>query len=520
MKIKIARAPRPFAFGALAALVAPAALSAALSACREPAPPAPEEAAPRTPRPRPLYKNDPWLERATVDEGGAGAAPGVGLHAQLAAGPGGRVGVAYWDTDGVEGAPCDGIEVDDPPAEVRWGLSFAEWREGEGWRAERVGDPLLLGAPPGLHLSYSQSATPQLLALAGDPVPEIRYCGGSDLGLFTPRGGVGEAWGAEWVVTDSDQAASGEPASDYGYVVGYWPSYARRADGAELVAYQDVHGGSLQRDDLARADLEVARRDAPGGAWRHEPVDVGEGAGTHTQALFGPQGEPMVLYYIPVEAAQESRARQGVWLAREVGGVWRRHLVAAGAVEGGARGVVVGAGLAVIYFDPLARQPVLAALSDLRALDADPSADPSADPWRRARLGDPRYHEGRAPTLARAPDGRLAALWYRCGPAELAACRPADDAAVFALSPAAAQGEGMGEGAGEGDPDDAASYLGEWRREVVEAGEEGVCGLDPSLAFDAQGRAWAAWRCSRRAEGGAFRYRLEAARRDPLGDEG
>jgi hypothetical protein len=488
-----------------AALLAPLllTLAACLAACQGAPAPAPAPAPPRTPRPRPPYKNDPWLDRATVDAGGE---VGVGLYAQLATAPSGRVGVAYWDTDGREGDPCDGIEVDDPPAEVRWGLSFAEWREGEGWTSEKVGDPLLLGPPPGLHLSYTPNNTPQVLALSGDPVPEIRYCGGSDLGLFTPSGGVGEPWEAEWVVTDSDQASSGEAASDYGYVVGYWPSHARRPDGAELVVYQDVHGGSLQRDDLARADLEVALRDTPTGAWRYEPVDVGEGAGTHTQALFGPQGEPMALYYIPIEASQEERVRQGVWLARQINGEWRTHLVAAGPVEGGAQAVVIGEGLAVLYFDPQARQPVLATLSDLKTLDAppDPTA-PTPDPWRRARLGDPRYHEGRTPRLARAPDGRLAALWYRCAPAELAACRPADDGVIFALSPSPAEGAS---------PNDPAAYLGEWTREIVESGEEGVCGIDPTLTFDTQGRAWAAWRCSRRGEGGAFQYRLEAARRE------
>ena len=67
----------------------------------------------RKPRPRPPFRDDPWFEKYVIEGGG------MGLHAQLALSPGGQLGVAYWSTDGEEGALCEGIEVDDPPLEVR-----------------------------------------------------------------------------------------------------------------------------------------------------------------------------------------------------------------------------------------------------------------------------------------------------------------------------------------------------------------------------------------------------------------
>jgi hypothetical protein len=409
------------------------------------------------------------------------------------------------------------------------------------WEAELIDRPLLLGAPPGLSVHYSEAGQPQVLALAGEPVPEVRYCGGSDLGLYTPASseppeGELPRWERSWVVEDSDQAASGEPASDYGYVVGYWPSYARSREGAELVSYQDVHSGSIQRDDLARADLEVALRESPSGAWRHEVVDLGEGAGSGSQALFSRDGTPLVLYVVALEAAQQERDRQGVWLARKVDGVWRRSLVMAGPTQGVPQAVPYASGLAVLYFDPRARQPVLATLNDLNALsplealaDSTLNESPSGgveagaetgaeaegvslnDPWARARLGDPRYNEGHSPALALDPNGRLLAAWYRCGSAERESCSPSDDAAVFAWTP---QTSSEALGFGDGPILSAPELI--WRLEVIERGEEAPCGLDPSLTVEGSGRVWATWRCSRRLNATTFGYRLESARRDPF----
>ena len=319
---------------------------------------------PRQPRPRPVYKDDPWFEKAVVEGGG------VGLHTQLEVSPNGKVGVAYWSTDGVEGEPCSGLDVDDPPLEVRWGLHYAQWSDETGWEPELVSQPLLLGIPPGLDLDYQRTGRPVIAALAGDPVPEIKYCGGSDLGLFTPStNSNAEEWDVSWVVTDSDQAMSGEAASDFGYVVGYWPSIAKSSSGARMAVYQDVHAGSLQRDDLSRADLEVAFQDSEGSSWSYEVIDLGEGAGIYNRAVYAEDDSPVVLYYISIEAAQEERVRQGIWVARRVNGEWKRALVFGGPTKGTPSMIAYQGGVAIAYYDPQIRHPVIARLKNLNELE-------------------------------------------------------------------------------------------------------------------------------------------------------
>jgi hypothetical protein len=484
-------------------------LSLCLTACFDHrSPPEEEPEVQRTPKPRPPYKNDPWFDKFLVETGG------VGLHARLALSPGGKLGVAYWSSDGVEGEPCEDLMVDDPPLEVRWRLQFAEWSEEMGWEIDEVAKPLLLGNPPGLDLDYSRSGKPMISSIAGDAIPDLRYCGGGNLSLFTPSNDPdAEEWDVEYVAEQSDQARSGEAASDFGFVVGYWPSLAQSESGAQMIVYQDVHGGSLQRDDLARADLEVAIKTSPNGSWSHEVIDLAEGAGIFNQALITPQGDQLALYYISFDAQQIERARQGLWLARRTdNGEWERGLVFGGPTRGQPSIIPFGTGVAIAYYDPQSRRPIIAVLDDLSRV-----TDSGA--WQRIALGDLKYNEGHSPSLAQLPDGRLAIAWYRCGPAEVAECRPADDAVIFAYSERSVTGQREEESS-----DDEESEATEqatisdvaWKIEVVESGEEALCGIDPQLVIDKSNRAWVTWQCSRRADSqGGFEYRLESARRDP-----
>lgn len=451
---------------------------------------------PRKPRPRPPFKDDPWFEKFIIE------GQGMGLHAKLALSPGGQVSIAYWSTDGREGEPCDELMVDDPPLEVRWDLKFATWAEEEGWRPEQVAHPLLLGNPPGLDLDFQRSGKPVISSIGGEAIADLLYCGGGNLSLFTPSSSAdAEEWDVEYVVERSDQAMSGAPASDFGYVVGYWPSQASSDNGARMVVYQDVHGGSLQRDDLVRADLEVALQNQPGGGWTHEVIDLGEGAGIYNQALITSSGERLVLYYISFDAQQAERQRQGLWLARRsANGEWERGLVFGGPTRGQPSLIEYGDGVAVAYYNPQARRPVVALLSDVSTLSDSGS-------WRRIPLGDLRYNEGHSPSLKALADGRLGVVWYRCGPAEIEECRPSDDAVVFSYPERLlTEEERM---MGEDELEDV------WKIEVVENGEEALCGFSPQLMIDRTKRAWVTWQCSRRAEvGGTFEYRLESARRE------
>ena len=201
---------------------------------------------------------DPW----TVEEVTQGA---VGRELDLAVLPGGQPALAYFATEGFDDGPCTEI-AEDPPMRVRWPLSYAQRGADGTWVVERVDDVLLLGIPRGLDLEVSPSGAPTIATMTGTPVAQIRYCGANDVGLYT-RGAAGD-WPLETAVVDSGQAATGEAASDYGDVVGYWPALAFDPQGNPAVAYKDVHAGGMQSDDFRRADLELAWRR---GGWQALP---------------------------------------------------------------------------------------------------------------------------------------------------------------------------------------------------------------------------------------------------------
>ena len=451
----------------------------------------------RKPRPRPPFKNDPWFEKYLIDSGG------MGLHGKLSRAPDGSLGIAYWSTDGQEGEACVDIEVDDPPLDVRWALKFAQWNDDEGWQSELVSNPLLLGNPPGLDLDYQSTNKPIISALAGDAIPELRYCGGGNLTLFTPpTNSDSQEWEYEYVAETSNQAMSGNEASDFGFVVGYWPSLSQNRSGKRMIVYQDVHGGSLQRDDLVRADLEVALQDNPNGAWRYEVIDLGEGAGIYNQALITESNDYLALYYISFDAQQAERQRQGLWLSkRNDNGEWTKALVYGGPTRGEPSLISYKNGLAIAYYDQQARRPVLVILSSLDQID-----DPST--WQKIMLGDLRYNEGHSPSLKQLPDGRLALAWYRCGPAEVEDCRSSDDAVIFSY-PDRQESEDISEMEAQDE------LQGSWVIEIVESGEEALCGFGPQLEIDGDDQIWVSWQCSRRSgTDGSFQYQLESAKRE------
>ena len=341
-------------------------------------------------------------------------------------------------------------------------------------------------------------------AIGGDAITELRYCGGGELTLYTPSSNSNtEDWQTETVTERSDQATSGEPGSDFGFVVGYWPSLALGSDGQSMLVYQDVHGGSLQRDDLVRADLEVAIKNSSGGDWSHEVIDLGEGAGIYNQALITQAGDQIVLYYISFDAQQAERQRQGLWLAkRDNNGEWQKGLLYGGPTVGQPSLIEYQGSLAVAYYDSRARRPILAILADLNQIQ-------DSGAWQRFPLGDLRYNEGQAPSLKELPDGRLGLAWYRCGPAEIQECRPSDDAVIFSYPERIPQTEG------EEQVSINESLEGSWRIEIVESGEEALCGFSPQLLVDRAKKTWVTWQCSRRTgTDGTFEYRLESARRD------
>ncbi len=433
-----------------------------LAACSDDASKDPQQDVIDIPRDQ-IQPSQPWSAPEIVAEGA------VGLHLQLVE-LGSRGAVAFFSTSGREDGPCEELGLDDPPLRVRWTLSYAE-RTASGWVSEVVTEPLYVAEPPGLSLGAQEDGTVLLAAMTGEPIAAYRYCGANNVGLLQ-RQGPGQ-WSLTTVVSQSGEAATGEPASDFGQVVGYFPSLAFAPDGSAGIAYKDVHAGGMQSDDFRRADLELALR-SPGGAWRALAVDHGRGAGNHNVLRFDADNQPYIAYINPSEDVQ---ARLGLWVSRPkiADDGWERVQLYNRRTVGGPAARFIGVdspSYHVAFYNADRGFPVLAQL-----LDPD-NFDDLGVGWTLEELGDPRFDEGYFPALAVGPGGEVAMAYYRCtqsNAAQLGDCSADVDALVFAWR------DGKG-----------------WNYEVVDEGDlYGACGMNPSLVITAGGVAQIAYRCER-----------------------
>ncbi len=221
----------------------------------------------------------------------------VGLHPRIAVAPNGTIGAAWMAIEGREDGPCTELGEDPPPPmQIRWAVRYAEFN-GTGWSAEDVADLRFVGQPPGIDLAFDANSTAILGGMAGDPVVQFRYCGVNDAAIYT-RTSAGN-WTAQTAVRNSGEAATGDAASDFGAVVGYWPALAVASNGDVGLAYKDVHAGGIQSDDFRRADLEFAWR--RGNAWTPYPVDFGRGGGQFSKMVFDQEDRPIIMHYNPSE---------------------------------------------------------------------------------------------------------------------------------------------------------------------------------------------------------------------------
>ncbi len=149
------------------------------------------------------------------------------------------------------------------------------------------------------------------LAFGSDGQPAMTYLGGgsddstfwwqSDLAVAY-RGANG-TWTQRIAVTRSNQAATGNPLSDTGFLVGLNPSIVFSGSQA-LVAYRDGHGGQFGRQDWESSDVELA----VGGptAWQYRLVtssgDTKLGYGGHISMLMAGT-QPAMVYDKAPEAA-------------------------------------------------------------------------------------------------------------------------------------------------------------------------------------------------------------------------
>jgi hypothetical protein len=397
----------------------------------------------------------------------------MGYQAQLAVGPDGSPAVAYFGNEGFEDGICSPeIEVD-PPPRVRYEIRFAE-RTGPGqWAAETVDEPEVAFTPNGLDLAFDPDGRPAV-AYTGGP-PELVYCGGNDAVLRVRDGGD---WTFQTAADNSGQAATGEPASDSGHVVGIWPALEYDPDGEPAILYKDSHFGTLQHDDLYRADAELAWRSG-GSSWSHEAVDPGEAAGEHGDLIFDDEGRPVAFYAISVEAQEDSR--HGVWAARrDSEGTWEIVELHTGAIHQEISAAVhpTSGDLIVAFYAAADKAVKLRRLSD-----AAQFAESSA--WSSELVGRAQYDEGLNVSLAIAPSGLVALAYHRCRlvTSTSEGCDQNDEAVIFAIE------NGSG-----------------WSYSTVVESEVGSCGNFTSLGFDDQGTAYIVYRCTVQ-EGDEFTFR-------------
>ena len=436
----------------------------------------------------PPVGQDGGRDAGRPDGGGTGpvwevqtvATGNVGRNLSAATLADGSVAVAFYSTAAITRGPCDSYGGQAPfPDETVFPLDYAVF-DGAAWAVERVAEPIVLGEPQGLMLSVDPAGTPVIAATTGDPYANgpILYCGVNDAGLYR-RQAAGN-WTIETVATDSGQAASGEPASDFGYVVGMWPSVTFGPSGEMLYAWKDVHAGGLQNDDYQRADAEASVDGAL------TVVDVGRGGGSYTNVAFDGAGRPVVVFYNPQTAVMDSP--QGLWAKRSSDGgqSWEEVRLHVGQTGERPQVLVDGEGrLVVVFYDAGAGKPKLATLTDDAAF-----GDISA--WSFETFGDNRYDEGYFPSAALDPDGNLAVAYYRCARATkgLGNCDPNDDGVILAWRDGTF-----------------------WDREIVDEGGIGNCGEYAALAFDGEGRAVVAYRCAVQLADGSFEFQVHAASR-------
>ena len=402
----------------------------------------------------------------------------------LAAGPDGAVGAVYFSDAPTPGEACDEFGVDPAPTRQNWGIYYA-WRDGASWSSEQAYEAAYVGPPKGVAVDFDGSGTPHIATMIGPPVESIRYCGVNDVGLLT-RAGAGD-WAEETAVATSGEAASGMPASDFGDVVGFWPALTFDEQGQPVIAYKDVHSGSIMSDDTRRADLELAWRR---GGWDAIPVDMGLGAGDHNELAFDSQGRLHLAYYVPTESQQMSR--RGVWMRRLVEpDTWEQvHLYNQPSPGGHALAMDPETGGPVaLFYQSDKGYPELATLTDEAAFES------VSEGWELEDIGNSRYDEGYSGSIAYSKSGRMAVAYYRCTEATktLGDCLPEDDALIFKWRDA-----------------------GEWIEEVVDDGDaQGLCGRDPAMVIDADGRPVIAYRCEV-VEDGQLTNVIKIARRKVL----
>jgi hypothetical protein len=391
----------------------------------------------------------------------------MGLSPKIALAPDGTIGAAWISAVSSPDGLCTELGEDPPPPDaVTWQIRYGTF-DGTSWAIEDVATPRYVGQPRGVDLAFDDSSTALIAGQVGAPAVMFRYCGVHDAAVYR-RASAG-SWTVDTAVTESGEAAVGEPASDFGTVVGNFPALAVASNGDLALAYKDVHGGGLQSDDFRKADLEMAWK--RGGGWTPYAVDPTTGGGDYSDMIFDSQDRPVIVQYVPVENSAAANA-SGVWVHRSVddGATWQRvQLYNQPTKQGPSIAKDPSSGkIYVAYYQAQKGYPIVASLED------ESNFESVANGWKLEDLGDSRYDEGYGTSIAVSGNGTVGLTYYRCTKAigGLGECNPADDALIFTYFDGFA-----------------------WTQEVVEDGEAANCGNAPALTFDANNRPIIIYRC-------------------------
>ncbi|MBI2892008.1 MAG: hypothetical protein HYY06_00540 [Deltaproteobacteria bacterium] len=401
----------------------------------------------------------------------------------LAVATSGEIGIGYFPLRQREVGPClaDGAGQA-LGADIRW----VQGTPGSMSATEVVGTPSFFAGPAGMTVRWS-GAVPYVATLGGDLDPAWEnYCGSSDMVLYSKAGG---GWQMETVASSSGDAPPTDGcdidgASTFGWVVGNWGALAVDGGGQMAMAWRDLHsGGMLQRDDAARADLELATGGP--GAWAYGMIDCGLGAGDYTSLAFEPGGGLVAAWYNPMSTGVGDQAREGVWIGRRSDPEWDRFRLFRGEAGPGIGMAVAPDGtIGVSWYQE----------QSLRYAQIGPGQ--SLDSAHNVLASDVSSDAGRYSSLAFLADGRPVIAHYRCKryDEDDASCEAAYDAPVLSYPVA-----------GIDQP---------WRSEVIDSSGDGNCGADTQVGVLHDGRVVVAYTCvAYDADSGEFVGALKLATR-------
>ncbi len=313
----------------------------------------------------------------------------AGDHVEIARGPGGRLGVAYFRNTPRRRTCTEGTMSQ----LILWEVMYAEPDNDGNWNAEVVAETDTSGTQ-GLSLAFDPQGNPAITFMGGIEDALIR-CGASSLFLARKTGG---SWTASSVADvsasptafpeDATSCAELQDYCNFGTVVGEWSSLLFH-EGQPAIAFRDIHAGFAQ-DDYGRSDVELLW------AGTRLAIDAPHGGGNYA-SLGVWNGQPVVAH-----ANLQDFTKVGLWVVYNDGSAWKRNrIVANGDIGRRVRLGVVGDRLSIVYHDNKGNKLIYLESTD-------------GDNWARTVV-DQTGNTGRSPSLAFDLAGNPVVAYRHCG---------------------------------------------------------------------------------------------------------